>query len=185
MFPPEVRENIFGLIVCNYLAEFPQHRILKYQIYHSEVDSGTKGLPFKDLPTFEIALIPDQKLYCEFFALRIKQSIVELRPSFVWSHIYDFPLGCEVPAPPAEFIGWVTDAREDDSSYMKWVLEQDKRLDIKSWGPFGFRYLPFNLSLRGWVYHYPSISLLSPRMQDNIQSVEIVLRFVIFSSLTC
>lgn len=86
IIPPEVREQMFRPILMDYFAEHPEHQVLGYQNWIMEPCkrieiSENPGLPLKELPAFETALIPDQKLDQEFFALRIKQYTIELRPS--------------------------------------------------------------------------------------------------------
>ncbi|ESZ98379.1 hypothetical protein SBOR_1257 [Sclerotinia borealis F-4128] len=175
IFPPEVRDQIFDLILVNYFAQYPRLKVLDYQNWTrgqwDRIDTpGNAGLPLKDLPAFEIALIPDQKLYRHFFALRIKQCIIELRPSLTWNHMYDFPLGYEVADPPKEIMGWLTDESKYKEDYWQWVYNQDMQLGIRSLECLNPRYLR-----RGWIYQYPSLSMFSPLMLDSIRSVEIVL----------
>ncbi|KAF7955820.1 hypothetical protein EAE96_004742 [Botrytis aclada] len=168
VIPPELREQIFRLILKDYFTEYPKRSVLVYQNwimgpYKNINILGNAGLALEDLPAFEIALIPDQKLYREFFALRIKQCTIELRPSVTWSHVYSFPPEVQVADPPKEITEWVTDTSKSSFEYMAWVYLQEKELGL-------------HLPLRGWLYHYPSLSKLSPIMLDNIRSVDIILR---------
>ncbi|TGO64016.1 hypothetical protein BCON_0009g00250 [Botryotinia convoluta] len=176
IIPPEVREQIFRLILKDYFAEYPERSVLVYQNWimgpcKNINISGNAGLPLKDLPTFEIALIPDQKLYREFFALRIKQCTIELDPSVTWSHVYSFPPEVQVVDPPKEITEWVTDSSKSSFEYMAWVYLQEKELGLHP--NIGNR--NHHLPLRGWLYHYPSLSKLSPIMLDNIRSADIIL----------
>ncbi|TGO43488.1 hypothetical protein BHYA_0001g01190 [Botrytis hyacinthi] len=174
--PPEVREQVFRLILEDYFEEFPGRSVLAYQNWimgpcKNINISGNEGLPLKDLPAFEIALIPDQKLYREFFALRIKQCTLELRPSVTWSHVYSFPPEVQVANLPEEITEWVTDSSKSSFEYMAWVYLQEKELGLDP----NIGTSNHNLPLRGWVYHYPSLSKLSPIMLDNIRSIYIIL----------
>ncbi|TEY76298.1 hypothetical protein BOTCAL_0060g00090 [Botryotinia calthae] len=176
IIPPEVREQIFCLILKDYFADYPERQVLEYQNWIigpcKKINiSGNSGLPLKHLPAFEIALIPDQKLYREFFALRIKQCTIELRPSVTWSHIYSFPSEFQVADPPEEIMEWVTDSSKSSFEYMAWVYLQEKELGLHPNTSNEYH----NLPLRGWLYQYPSLSKLSPIVLDNIRSVEIIL----------
>ncbi|KAF7909585.1 uncharacterized protein EAF01_003303 [Botrytis porri] len=176
IFPPEVREQIFRLILKDYFADYPERSVLIYQNWImgpcEKINiSGNAGLLRIDLPTFEIALIPDQKLYREFFALRIMQCTIELRPSLTWSHVYSFPPEVQVSDPPEEITEWVTDSSKSSFEYMAWVYLQEKELGLHP--NIGNSY--HNLPLRGWVFHYPSLSKLSPIMLDNIHGIHIIL----------
>ncbi|KAF5877402.1 uncharacterized protein Bfra_001769 [Botrytis fragariae] len=176
IIPPEVREQIFRVILEDYFAEFPRRSVLVYQNWImgpcKKINiSGNTGLALKDLPAFEIALIPVQKLYREFFALRIKQCTIELRPSITWSHVYSFPPEVQVADPPEEITEWVTDSSKSSFEYMAWVYLQEKELGFHP----NIGNSCYNLPLRGWVYRYPSLSKLSPIMLDNIHSVDIIL----------
>ncbi|KAF7933154.1 uncharacterized protein EAE97_008921 [Botrytis byssoidea] len=174
--PPEVREQVFRLILEDYFEEFPERSLLVYQNWImgpcKKINiSGNAGLPLKDLPAFEIALIPDQKLYREFFALRIKQCTLELRPSVTWSHVYSFPPEVQVADPPEEITEWVTDSSKSSFEYMAWVYLQEKELGLHP----NIGTSNHDLPLRGWVYHYPCLSELSPIMLDNVRSIYIIL----------
>ncbi|KAF7912065.1 hypothetical protein EAE99_010887 [Botrytis elliptica] len=176
IIPPEIREQVFRLILEDYFEEFPERSVLVYQnwimgLCKKIVVSGNAGLPLKDLPAFEIALIPDQKLYREFFALRIKQCTLELRPSVTWSHVYSFPPEVQVADPPEEITEWVTDSSKSSFEYKAWVYLQEKELGLHP----NIGDSNHNLPLRGWVLHYPSLSKLSPTMLDNIRSIYIIL----------
>ncbi|KAF7881568.1 uncharacterized protein EAF02_006256 [Botrytis sinoallii] len=164
-------EQVFRLILKDYFEEFPERSVLVYQnwimgLCKKIVVSGNAGLPLKDLPAFEIALIPDQKLYREFFALRIKQCILELRPSVTWSHVYSFPPEVQIADPPEEITEWVTDSSKSSFEYKAWVYLQEKELGLHP----NIGDSNHNLPLRGWVLHYPSLSKLSPTMLDNIRT---------------
>ncbi|KAF7899839.1 hypothetical protein EAF00_004175 [Botryotinia globosa] len=134
--PPEVREQVFRLIIEDYFEEFPERSVLVYQNWImgpcTKINiSGNAGLPLKDLPLFEIALIPDQKLYREFFALRIEQCTLELRPSFTWSHVYSFPPEVQVADPPEE----ITDTDYLHTQYIgaeRWKKRSAPTFDVLS-----------------------------------------------------
>ncbi|THV48873.1 hypothetical protein BGAL_0223g00150 [Botrytis galanthina] len=168
--------QIFHLILEDHFEEFPDGSVLVYQNWITgpckKINiSGNAGLLLKDLPAFEIALIPDQKLYREFFALRIKQCTLELRPSITWSHVYSFTPEVQVADPPEEITEWVTDSSKSSFEYMAWVYLQEKELGLHpNTGTSNH-----NLPLPGWVYNYPSLSKLSPIMLDNVRSIYIIL----------
>ncbi|TGO26256.1 hypothetical protein BPAE_0063g00250 [Botrytis paeoniae] len=135
IIPPEVRGQIFRLILKGYFAESPKLSVLVYQNWIKGPCKkinilGNAGLPLRDLSAFEIALIPVQKLYREFFALRIKQCTIELRPSVTWSHVYTFPPEVQVVDLPEGITEWVTDSSKSSFEYMTWVYLQEKELGL-------------------------------------------------------
>jgi hypothetical protein len=116
------------------------------------------GLAFHELPALERALIPEPKLYREFFYLRIQLPVLSLRPSLAFDWNYEYPSiasdwheGYEslvimdpIHLPPGPIDG--------DINYMF----MDSHLEVK---------------VKGWHYEYPAISSLSLLFRGSVRSV--------------
>jgi hypothetical protein len=144
-----------------------------------------KGLNTCELPALEIALIPEQRLYREIFRLRIKSSIVELRPSVAWDWKYDFPiLSPETEAiakPPQEVLnyGEGEDWESWGGKYGAWVdkVWEEDIDSLKTASGYGDEF-----DRQGWMMRYPSLALMSPLMLSCLLRIVLHLKSVVHAS---
>ncbi|PQE33535.1 hypothetical protein CJF32_00003425 [Rutstroemia sp. NJR-2017a WRK4] len=198
--PWEIRDQIFKSVLDDYFDEHRDRRTLIYQDFlegiweqkekHFKNSSNPqyrsrKGLNTCELPALEIALIPEQRLYREIFRLRIKSSIVELRPSVAWDWKYDFyvlsPEAEAVAKPPQELLTY-----GEGQNWESWDSEYDHWLE-KTWE----RHLNYFISdagedqcdRRGYMLRYPSLASMSPLMLSCLLRIRLLLRSLLLLSM--
>ncbi|KAI9649388.1 hypothetical protein NHQ30_001963 [Ciborinia camelliae] len=204
IFPVEIREQIFGLVLADYFAH-PDKAIAKRRervVFQDHLDPFTddivkkpnlnveslwetkdtrlldserlripseseedidyyalscQDVAFRGAPALETALTPERRLYREMFSMRIRTSIIELRPCLAWDWSYDFPCLSPEWSPSWESLSF-SDG-EIDRDMLKMIVHQK---------------LP---DFTGWVFQYPSLAFLSPLMLDSVRTIEISMEY--------
>ena len=176
-------------MLIDFFNEHPDRRTLIYEDFlepfftdpfHSEhhyvrgcekndkISASREGLQLRELPPLELALISDRKLYREFFSLRLKSSIIELRPSLAWNWEYEYP---------ALASSW-------DYSYESLHINEPGRgAHYHQFLAYFNRLIVFDIrqdlpDLSGWTLEYPSINSMSPLMVRSVRNLKVVKRLV-------